>query len=157
MLYMCRAIEYRGVTYVDVEVDSNNTSRQPRFIYFYCGCVRIAVRLRRVMAAAGRHDGLCAPLPTAINILVSIVSSSTIEMGTTDNPDPFAIFHTPPPNETAGERAAREEREAAARKVSDRIDEELKQEKARLKRQKVIRVLLLGQSESGESPISLSN
>ena len=103
------------------------------------------------------HNGLCAPLPTAINILVSIVSSSTIEMGTTDNPDPFAIFHTPPPNETAGERAAREEREAAARKVSDRIDEELKQEKARLKRQKVIRVLLLGQSESGESPISLSN
>ena len=27
MLYMYRAIEYRGVTYVDVEVDSNNTSR----------------------------------------------------------------------------------------------------------------------------------
>ena len=161
---MCRAIEYRGVTYVDVEVDSNNTARclglpsvNGRFIYFYLrGCVGIAVRLRRVMAAAGRHDGLCAPLPTAI-ILVSIVSSSTIEMGTTDNPDPFAIFHTPPPNETAGERAAREEREAAARKVSDRIDEELKQEKARLKRQKVIRVLLLGQSESGESRISLSN
>lgn len=106
------------------------------------------------MAAAGRHDGLCAPFPTAISTLVSIVSSSTIEMGTTDTPDPFAIFHAPPPNETAGERAAREEREAAARKVSDRIDEELKQEKARLKRQKVIRVLLLGQSESGESCIS---
>ncbi|KAF8200087.1 G-protein alpha subunit [Pholiota molesta] len=72
-------------------------------------------------------------------------------MGSTDSPDPFALFHTPPPNESAGERAAREANEAAARKVSERIDDELRAEKARLKRERVVRVLLLGQSESGKS------
>lgn len=73
-------------------------------------------------------------------------------MGATEQ-DPFAIFHTPPPNETAGERAAREAKEAEAKRVSDLIDEQLKVEKAALKKQKyMVRVLLLGQSESGAHP-----
>jgi len=71
-------------------------------------------------------------------------------MGATE-PDPFAIFHTPPANETPGERAARIEREAEAKRISDQIDEQLKAERLALKKQKyVVRVLLLGQSESGE-------
>jgi guanine nucleotide-binding protein subunit alpha len=71
-------------------------------------------------------------------------------MGATDQ-DPFAIFHTPPPNETAGERAVRIEKEAEAKRISDRIDEQLKAERLALKKQKsVVRVLLLGQSESGD-------
>ncbi|KAF8887649.1 G-protein alpha subunit [Gymnopilus junonius] len=72
-------------------------------------------------------------------------------MGATEA-DPFAIFHTPPPNETAGERAAREATEAEQKRVSDQIDEQLKAEKLALKKQKyIVRVLLLGQSESGKS------
>ncbi|KAF8156551.1 guanine nucleotide binding protein, alpha subunit [Crassisporium funariophilum] len=72
-------------------------------------------------------------------------------MGATDA-DPFAIFHLPPPNETAGERAARETMEAAAKKRSQEIDDELKRERAEMKKQKsIVRVLLLGQSESGKS------
>ena len=71
-------------------------------------------------------------------------------MGATDA-DPFAIFHTPPPNETPGERAAREAKEAEQKRVSDLIDEQLKAEKLEMKKQKhLVRVLLLGQSESGE-------
>ena len=67
--------------------------------------------------------------------------------------DPFATFTRPPPNETAQERAVRETREAAAKKRSDAIDEDLRKEKLRLKKEEknLVRVLLLGQSESGES------
>ncbi|KAF9473675.1 G-alpha-domain-containing protein [Pholiota conissans] len=72
-------------------------------------------------------------------------------MGSPDAQDPFAVFHRPPPNETPGERAEREAMEIAARKVSERIDDELRAEKARMKRERVVRVLLLGQSESGKS------
>lgn len=65
-------------------------------------------------------------------------------------PDPFAFFHAPPPNETPGERVAREVREAEAKRISDKIDDQLKAEKLALKKQRyIVRVLLLGQSESG--------
>lgn len=65
--------------------------------------------------------------------------------------DPFAIFLAPPPHETPQERVAREAKEAEAKKVSDRIDEQLKADRAAFKKQKnVVRVLLLGQAESGE-------
>jgi len=68
-----------------------------------------------------------------------------------NEPDPFAIFHTPPPNETAEERAARMEKEAEEKRVSDQIDEQLKEEHVALMRKKrIVRVLILGQSESGE-------
>jgi len=70
-------------------------------------------------------------------------------MGAVDS-DPFAIFIQPPPNETPTERAVRELREAEERRVSDRIDEQIKLEKAAFKKQKsIVKVLLLGQSESG--------
>lgn len=67
--------------------------------------------------------------------------------------DPLAIFHQPPPDETASQRSMRVWREAEEKRVSDRIDEEIKLQKAALKkRQKnLVKVLLLGQSESGKS------
>ncbi|KAF9527656.1 G-protein alpha subunit [Crepidotus variabilis] len=66
--------------------------------------------------------------------------------------DPFAIFLRPPSNESVGERAERLAQEAEAKKISDQIDEQLKAERAALKKQKdTVRVLLLGQSESGKS------
>ncbi|PPQ94855.1 hypothetical protein CVT25_007227 [Psilocybe cyanescens] len=68
---------------------------------------------------------------------------------TAADPDPFAIFHTPPPNETPGERVEREAAEAEAKRVSDQIDDQLKVDKAAMKKAKnSVRVLLLGQSES---------
>lgn len=71
-------------------------------------------------------------------------------MGATEQ-DPFAIFHTPPPNETPGERIARIEKEAEEKRISDLIDDQLKADRLALKKQKyVVRVLLLGQSESGK-------
>jgi hypothetical protein len=67
-----------------------------------------------------------------------------------DPNDPFAILLAPPLDETPEQRKAREAEEDAARKVSLRIDEELKAEKAAAKKKKNgVKVLVLGQSESG--------
>jgi guanine nucleotide-binding protein alpha-1 subunit len=64
--------------------------------------------------------------------------------------DPFAAFTRPPANETSMERKAREAREAEEKRVSDRIDDELRKERMAMKKKKnVVCVLLLGQSESG--------
>jgi guanine nucleotide-binding protein subunit alpha len=57
----------------------------------------------------------------------------------------FAIFHTPHPNETTGERAARIEQEAEAKRINDQIDEQLEVDRLTLMKQKpIVRVLLLG-------------
>lgn len=65
--------------------------------------------------------------------------------------DPFADLLAPPANETPAERQMREENERAAKLRSDEIDEELKRERATLKSKRVMKLLLLGQSESGKS------
>lgn len=66
--------------------------------------------------------------------------------------DPLSVFTDPPPNETSEQKAAREKREAEEQRVSDSIDEDIKSERAALRKDKhVVKVLLLGQSESGES------
>jgi hypothetical protein len=67
-----------------------------------------------------------------------------------DPNDPFLILLAPPRDETPEQCKAREAEEEAARKVSLRIDEELKAEKAAIKKKKNgVKVLVLGQSESG--------
>ncbi|KAF8841889.1 G-alpha-domain-containing protein [Paxillus ammoniavirescens] len=65
--------------------------------------------------------------------------------------DPFAFALAPPPNETAAEKETRERAEAEARSVSNVIDEQIRQERIALKKKKSVKVLLLGQSESGKS------
>ena len=60
------------------------------------------------------------------------------------------MFHQPPPGETLAEKTEREIREAEEKRISDRIDDEIKLDKTALKKQKnIVKVLLLGQSESG--------
>lgn len=66
--------------------------------------------------------------------------------------DPLAAALRPPPNETPAEREIRLQKEGEAKKVSDAIDEQIRQERAQLKKSKAdVKVLLLGQSESGKS------
>jgi flagellar biosynthesis GTPase FlhF len=95
-------------------------------------------------------------------------------MGRSFEDDPLTLALQPPVDETPEERAARERDEAAARKVSDAIDEQIRTEKVRAvdlvvpaarsahslcnrlqaaqrKQKKPVKVLLLGQSESGKS------
>lgn len=65
--------------------------------------------------------------------------------------DPFYELMHPPLDETSAQKTARLKRELDAQRVSDIIDEEIKQERAKEKSKKdVINVLLLGQAESGE-------
>ncbi|TFK80084.1 hypothetical protein K466DRAFT_605629 [Polyporus arcularius HHB13444] len=63
--------------------------------------------------------------------------------------DPLAAALRPPIDETEEEKASRLADEEAAKRVSHAIDEAIRQEKQQRKKQKVVRLLLLGQSESG--------
>jgi guanine nucleotide-binding protein alpha-1 subunit len=70
-----------------------------------------------------------------------------------DSIDPLSRALQPPANETSEQRAVREAKEAEARRVSDRIDEQIKSEKQATSRSKTqVKVLLLGQAESGALP-----
>jgi len=65
--------------------------------------------------------------------------------------DPFYELMQPPIDETPAQKTARQKRELDAQRVSDSIDEDIKLERARSRKdRKIIKVLLLGQSESGE-------
>ncbi|KAL5640494.1 hypothetical protein ACGC1H_007669 [Rhizoctonia solani] len=67
--------------------------------------------------------------------------------------DPLTLAMAPPANETGEQRARRLREEAEAKKVSDAIDEEIKEARVRDRKRRAneVRVLLLGQSESGKS------
>ncbi|KAG1772919.1 guanine nucleotide binding protein, alpha subunit [Suillus placidus] len=69
-----------------------------------------------------------------------------------DATDPLAVISAPPPDESSHERAAREEREIEAQRISNLIDDEIRAERAvRKKEEDAVKILLLGQSESGKS------
>ena len=71
-----------------------------------------------------------------------------------DIPSQNPFIQGPPSygDESPQERSQREQEEARAKVVSDTIDEQIKQDKVAFRRyQKAIKVLLLGQSESGQS------
>ncbi len=64
--------------------------------------------------------------------------------------DPLDAVIAPPKDESPAARAARLRAEAEAKRVSDEIDEQLKQDRvARRRHRPFVKVLLLGQSESG--------
>lgn len=67
-----------------------------------------------------------------------------------DDSDPLTAVMLPPPNETPEQRAIRLEHEQEARRLSDAIDEALKQERQAMKKKKTVKLLLLGQGESGK-------
>ena len=67
----------------------------------------------------------------------------------TDDDDPLTAALTPPQDETSEARAIRLSREEEARRVSEAIDESIRAERQMNKKHKIVRILLLGQSESG--------
>ncbi|GJE88602.1 guanine nucleotide-binding protein subunit alpha [Phanerochaete sordida] len=72
----------------------------------------------------------------------------------TDYGDPITAVLRPPVGETENERQLRLQREAEAKRISDAIDEELRAEEKRYrKRKEDVRLLLLGQAESGKSTL----
>jgi guanine nucleotide-binding protein alpha-1 subunit len=72
----------------------------------------------------------------------------------TDDDDPLAAALRPPPDELPEARAIRIAREEDALRISQAIDESIRLERQASKKNKVVRVLLLGQSESGTSNFS---
>ncbi|KAG8864482.1 hypothetical protein FRB96_004985 [Tulasnella sp. 330] len=71
--------------------------------------------------------------------------------GRYEKDDPLWLAIRPAANETPEQAAIRIKREQEAKIISDKIDEAIRAEKAMLQKQKIIRLLLLGQSESGKS------
>jgi hypothetical protein len=69
--------------------------------------------------------------------------------GMTAAHDPFEAVLLPPPNENEQERVARLSQEAEATRVSEEIDAAIRSERQKQKKRRIVRVLLLGQSESG--------
>ncbi|THH16106.1 hypothetical protein EW146_g4480 [Bondarzewia mesenterica] len=68
--------------------------------------------------------------------------------------DPLAFVLRPPETETEGDKRARLQAEANAKNISDAIDEELKLEKRKYdKYRQDVKLLLLGQAESGKSTL----
>ncbi|KAG6920056.1 hypothetical protein DXG01_010124 [Tephrocybe rancida] len=65
--------------------------------------------------------------------------------------DPLTKAMAPPPNESEDERELRLAAEREAQRRSDAIDEELNRQRTIEKKTNCVRVLLLGQSESGKS------
>lgn len=65
--------------------------------------------------------------------------------------DPLAKALRPPVDESEEEKSTRLEQEEAAKRISLEIDESIRQERQLRKKRNVIRVLLLGQSESGRN------
>jgi hypothetical protein len=66
--------------------------------------------------------------------------------------DPLAAALLPPPNESPVQREMRLKAETEAKKVSEGIDEMIRQDRYERKKSKAeVNVLLLGQSESGKS------
>lgn len=63
--------------------------------------------------------------------------------------DPLDDVLRPPLDETEEERFIRLQTEEKAKRVSDAIDEAIRQERQAAKKKDVVRLLLLGQSESG--------
>lgn len=64
--------------------------------------------------------------------------------------DPFEQFLKPPANETATDRRERLNREADAKAVNEAINAQLRKERAQMKKG-AVKILLLGQAESGKS------
>ncbi|KAJ7353187.1 guanine nucleotide binding protein, alpha subunit [Mycena albidolilacea] len=72
-------------------------------------------------------------------------------MGRSSEDDPLTAALAPPPNEKPAEREARERAEAESKRVSDEIDAQLRRERENEKKRKPVKLLLLGQSESGKT------
>ncbi|KAG7089367.1 hypothetical protein E1B28_011057 [Marasmius oreades] len=68
--------------------------------------------------------------------------------------DPITEALKPPPSETETERQIRLQEEAEAKRISEQIDEDLRQEREVLRRRRgEVKLLLLGQAESGKSTL----
>jgi len=73
-------------------------------------------------------------------------------MLTNASDDPLDEALRPPSDETPEQRIERLEREAEAKRVSLAIDANIKAERQARRRKRIVRLLLLGQSESGMLP-----
>ncbi len=115
--------------------------------------------LGRLLTRGGRHRiTLFAPVSPGNHHafalppyhLTTMVAAKSVPQN--NRTDLFEAVLRPPLDETPAQRDARIRAEQNAKRVSDAIDEQLRTERAGLKRSRPdVKILLLGQSESGKS------
>ena len=105
----------------------------------------------------------CPPLPfnspplyprpsLSISLTTMVAARSIPQNHLHSSSDPFDLLLRPPQDESPAQREERILAEQQAKRVSDAIDEQLRMERADLKKnQPDVKILLLGQSESGKS------
>ncbi|CCM05237.1 uncharacterized protein FIBRA_07447 [Fibroporia radiculosa] len=80
------------------------------------------------------------------------MASSSLFTSATDADDPLSKALQPPPDESPDDRALRLQQQREAQAISHRIDEDIQESKKAFdRRKKAIKILLLGQAESGKS------
>ncbi|CCM03094.1 uncharacterized protein FIBRA_05214 [Fibroporia radiculosa] len=78
----------------------------------------------------------------------------SVHSTTTDSGDPFSAILRPPASESERDKLTRIQREADAKRISDSIDEEIRADEKRYRKNKQdVKLLLLGQAESGKSTL----
>ncbi|KAJ6477821.1 guanine nucleotide-binding protein alpha subunit [Mycena vitilis] len=87
--------------------------------------------------------------------MLSTLHLPTTMVARTHDIDPFSVVLRPPPNETPAERQQRVALEQEQKRISDQIDDDLRKERAERKKRakREVKLLLLGQSESGKSTV----
>ncbi|KAM6493116.1 Guanine nucleotide binding protein (G-protein), alpha subunit [Amanita muscaria] len=87
-----------------------------------------------------------------ISAICSLCMGRSAPLASPVDEDPLTLALAPPPDETYEQRLVREAAEVEAKRISDEIDEQLRRERElEKKKKKPIKLLLLGQSESGKS------
>lgn len=68
--------------------------------------------------------------------MIRVPRPPSVHSLSTDSTDPLAAVLRPPSSETEEERKSRLQREAEAKQISDRIDEEISQDEKKFKKRK---------------------
>ena len=89
-------------------------------------------------------------LNNGVKGMTMLTSSRTTVSSSNSHDDPFDAILRPPQDESPQERETRIAREEEAKRVSQAIDDSIKAERQLRKKRRIVRLLLLGQSESGE-------
>lgn len=91
--------------------------------------------------------------PFSLSLMIMPVPASAKRLHPSSYPDddPLDQVLRPPPDESHDQREIRLAREEEARKVSQAIDATIKAERQARRKKRIVRLLLLGQSESGQS------
>lgn len=116
-----------------------------RFVGSACTHTRLTITYTRVPPFS-----FLSPIPSALSVMLRANQRPPSVLGD----DPFSHAFKPPAYESDHDKHSRLEREIEAKRISDRIDDEIRRDKERLKRAKQDVKVHTSSSTLGERPLS---